>query len=451
MKIKLYRSATVGIISDNYKLLTDPWLTDGEYYGSWSHYPYFDLKKNLNEINSYNGIYISHIHPDHCSEKTLNQIRKTMPIFIHKYHSPFLKYKLEKYGFKVVEIENGKTFTLSKDLNITIYAADNCDPQICYKFTGCANFLEKGGSQQIDSLAVINNNKYSILNINDCPYDLSSNVLEEINKKFNKIDVLLSGYGGAGPYPQCFENFTLEEKEIEGRKKEINFLNQTIKYIKKINPSFYLLFAGTYTLTGHLSNLQNLRGVPNIDKAYDYIFQYIKKEPYLSKIKPIKINPETEFDISEEKTSATYQKLNIIDYKNYIKNILLPKKLDYENGEIADFDEIKELASLSHKRYLNKLEKLNIKLDTDILLEIFDKYIIIPFNKKRLDVINKDKFFEKNKYVIYKLNPNLLKKILNGPKYAHWNNAEIGSHIKFYRNPNIFDRKLYLSMSYFHA
>ena len=99
MKIKLYRSATVGIISDNYKLLTDPWLTDGEYYGSWSHYPYFDLKKNLNEINSYNGIYISHIHPDHCSEKTLNQIRKTMPIFIHKYHSPFLKYKLEKYGF----------------------------------------------------------------------------------------------------------------------------------------------------------------------------------------------------------------------------------------------------------------------------------------------------------------------------------------------------------------
>ena len=100
---------------------------------------------------------------------------------------------------------------------------------------------------------------------------------------------------------------------------------------------------------------------------------------------------------------------------------------------------------------MNKLEKLNVKLDTDILLEIFDKYIIIPFNKKRLDVINKDKFFEKNKYVIYKLNPNLLKKILNGPKYAHWNNAEIGSHIKFYRNPNVFDRKLHLSMSYFHA
>ena len=60
-------------------------------------------------------------------------------------------------------------------------------------------------------------------------------------------------------------------------------------------------------------------------------------------------------------------------------------------------------------------------------------------------------FLNKDKHVIYKLNPNLLKNILKGPKYAHWNNAEIGSHIRFYRNPNVFDRKLYLSMSYFHA
>ena len=53
MKIKLYRSATVGIISDNYKLLTDPWLTDGEYYGSWSHYPYFDLDKTNVKLSNY--------------------------------------------------------------------------------------------------------------------------------------------------------------------------------------------------------------------------------------------------------------------------------------------------------------------------------------------------------------------------------------------------------------
>ena len=45
MKIKLFRSATLGINTKDYNLLTDPWLTDGEYYGSWCHFPYYDLKK----------------------------------------------------------------------------------------------------------------------------------------------------------------------------------------------------------------------------------------------------------------------------------------------------------------------------------------------------------------------------------------------------------------------
>ena len=50
------------------KALTDPWLTEGEYYGSWYHYPPFE-DKNLASLE-YDFIYVSHIHPDHLSEKT---------------------------------------------------------------------------------------------------------------------------------------------------------------------------------------------------------------------------------------------------------------------------------------------------------------------------------------------------------------------------------------------
>ena len=71
MKVKLYRSATVGLESNKFKLLMDPWLVDGEYFGSWSHFPKYNIDSNLEEINSYDAIYISHIHPDHCSDKTL--------------------------------------------------------------------------------------------------------------------------------------------------------------------------------------------------------------------------------------------------------------------------------------------------------------------------------------------------------------------------------------------
>jgi hypothetical protein len=42
MKIKLYQSANVGIEIENFKTFLDVWLIDGEYYGFWFHFPYFE-------------------------------------------------------------------------------------------------------------------------------------------------------------------------------------------------------------------------------------------------------------------------------------------------------------------------------------------------------------------------------------------------------------------------
>ena len=179
MQLKLYRSATVGVNLKGFKILMDPWLTDGEYYGSWSHYPYFDLNGKLDEINSYNAIYISHIHPDHCSDETLKKINKNIPIYIHSYHTKFLKFKLERFGFKVIELENAKRTKLGENAYLNIFAADNCNPSLCYKFFGCADLNAKDGhSQQIDTLSVIDDGKNVLLNVNDCPIELAQSTFD---------------------------------------------------------------------------------------------------------------------------------------------------------------------------------------------------------------------------------------------------------------------------------
>ena len=245
MKIKLFRSATVGIILENYKILMDPWLTDGEYYGSWSHFPKFDLEKNLDEINSYNAIYISHIHPDHCSDETLKKIKKDIPVYIHSFHSKFLKFKIERAGFKVIELENNVRTEIAKNTFINVIAADNCDPKLCFKFTGCADFTANGQSQQIDTLSVIDDGKNSIMNINDCPYELATSTFKSLKKKYDKIDILLTGYGGAGPYPQCFDNLNMDEKQVAAKKKERQFLDQALNFINDLKQ---LLFAFCWNL-----------------------------------------------------------------------------------------------------------------------------------------------------------------------------------------------------------
>ncbi len=448
MKIKLFRSATVGIYSNGKSILVDPWLEDGEYMGSWSHFPKYDLNSNLNEINNFDAIYISHIHPDHSSDLTLKKISKNIPIYIHNYHAKFLKLKLERLGFKVIELNHGMRTKLFDNLYLSIYAADDCNPELCYKYFGCADLnSKKKNSIQIDTLSVIDNGKDVLVNTNDCSFELAEQVIEKIKKDYEKVDVLLHGYSGAGPYPQCFQNLNYEQKIYEGKKKENFFLEQGFNFIRKLKPKYHLPFAGTYMLTGKLTKLHRLRGVPLIDQAYLFFENKIKQVKNLN-TKPIKINYGGLFDVEICSELQEYKKINKEEYYYYLDNILSKKKLFYENDNFPEFDEVFSLANSAHVKFKEKKLFNNVKLDTDIYVSDFENYIKIPANDNQISHVSQ--IDNSKKFVCYSLDRRLLKKILEGPRYAHWNNAEIGSHITFNRNYNEYDRKLYNSMLFYH-
>ena len=107
MNITQYRSSTYILELEGKKILFDPWLVNGEYYGSWYQYPEYNLDQNLDKFKV-DYICITHIHPDHFSRKTLSRLNKEIPILILKYSLPFLKKNIERLGFNVIEIENGK-------------------------------------------------------------------------------------------------------------------------------------------------------------------------------------------------------------------------------------------------------------------------------------------------------------------------------------------------------
>ena len=144
MKLTYLTSASVIIEDQNVKILCDPWLVDGEFYGSWANYP--PLSFSPEEFNNVDYIYISHIHPDHCSIKTLNKMNKDIPILIHNYYSKFLKNNIERLGYKVIEIDHNKRTHLKNNLHINILAADNCNPELCHKYFGCSIVEKNFGS-----------------------------------------------------------------------------------------------------------------------------------------------------------------------------------------------------------------------------------------------------------------------------------------------------------------
>lgn len=447
MRLQYISSACVLIEDDDVKILCDPWLVDGAYLGSWFHYP--PLKFQPEQFNDVDFIYISHIHPDHFDPNTLNRMNKKIPIIINNYVSKFLKNNIEKLGFKVIELNHNTRVHLKNNLYINILAADACNPQLCAQFIGCAVMETTVGATQIDSMCVIDNGKEVVVNVNDCPWELANFSAKFIMNQYDHVDLLLTGYSGAGAYPQCFD-ITDDEKEQEMQNKKIKFLTHGENYVNLFKPKFFLPFAGRYTLGGKLTKFNKYRGNPELDEAYDYFSKSSKINHEKSQC--ILLNTGSFFDITTGNTSNSYAPIDLEEKQKYIDDVLSKIKFDYENDLVPNSEEILQLLPKSYDRFEKMRLTIGFISDTKILLELSnEKFISISCNGDGYDVIDTKEIEKLSKYMIFSLDKRLLKRALMGPKFAHWNNIELGSHIWHKKVPNNYERGLYYCLNFLHV
>ena len=448
MKLIYLSSASVIINHEKTNILCDPWLVDGEFYGSWFHYPSLNFKPE--DFNFVDYIYISHIHPDHLSMKTLSRMDKKIPIIILNYVDKFLKRNIERLGFNVIELEHNKRTHLKDNLYINILAAHYCNPELCSKLMGCSNVEKIFGATSLDSMSVIDNGKEVVVNTNDCPFEIAKFSADAIKEYYKNIDFLLVGYSGAGPYPQCFDMLTDQEKNDAAIKKKKQFFNQAESYVNLFQPKFFMPFAGRYTLGGKLADLNDQRGVPELEEAFDYFT--VSSNINQKKHKCIILNAQNKFDISTEKATAPYRKSNLREKINYIKNVLSTIKFDFENKPHVTLEQINRLLPKCYERFENRRKKINYNSDKVILLKIIeDKILVISCNGSGYKIIPEVEKKDFKNFLFIELDDRLLNLLLLGPKFAHWNNAEIGSHLRFYRYPDVFERAQYHCLCYFHS
>ena len=270
--------------------------------------------------------------------------------------------------------------------------------------------------------------------------------LDVLLKEHKKIDLLLVGYAGAGPYPQCFE-MDENEKMQAAKSKELQFLNFGIKFIEKIKPKYYMPFAGTYLLGGKLAQLNKYRGVPKLHEALDYFEKNL--EVYST---GFLLNPFEYFDLKNDKFSSIYKPYSKNEDEDYLEKIS-KHKFDYENDTFPDDNSIINLIPDSFKRFCIKKNEINFNSNTQLIIQISDAnsvFIDLTSNPS-YEIVSNLHIDTLERFVKISLDKRLLYRILKGPRFAHWNNAEIGSHLKFERKPNIFERGLYHSLCFFHS
>ena len=222
---------------------------------------------------------------------------------IHEFPEKYLKKNIQRLGFDVIELKNNVKTKLKNKIEITIIAADNCNPEICGKLFGCGTMNGDEGLGNVDTMAIFNNENETIVNTNDCPFEISEKTAKIVAKQYKKIDLLLVGYAGASSYPQCF-NFSEEKLHAQIKMKKNKRLNDTLNYLKIFQPKYFFPFAGKYTLAGKNSILNKNRGEPNLDYALDYLIENTDQ----NKTRCIALNSKESFDITTGTSTKKYQK-----------------------------------------------------------------------------------------------------------------------------------------------
>ena len=141
------------------------------------------------------------------------------------------------------------------------------------------------------------------------------------------------------------------------------------------------------------------------------------------------------FDIKKQKQLEKYKKININKMNNYIES-LKNKKYEYENDKIPETTKLINDVKIASEKLLERVNKFNIKLKSNVYIKIGDENIKIIKGQ------------DQNRELYCELDLKLLNRIIH--KKAHWNNAEIGTHISFRRIPNKMDPDVHTCMSFFH-
>ena len=396
------------------KILCDPWIVDGVYEGAWYHYP--PLKTTLSDIQNVDGIYVSHIHPDHYDERNFN-FPKDIPLIILNEGPNFLKKNLINKGYNnFIEVKDNQTIEF-KEFHLTLYKP----------FTGHI-YEESLIGNLIDSSLVLENDGVTAINFNDNQPD--ENACSFLKNKFKSIDLAMLNYNAAGPYPSCFDNLTTKEKISENQRILKRNFDRLCNIIPILQPKSVLPFAGAYIIGGKNYYKNEYLGTTTWDECADYLNENLK---FNSKVFCLRENQT--YDIKNQKQLEKYEKLDVNEMKQYIQS-LKDKKYEYENDHMPDIFELKENINLASTRFIDRVKRFNIQLKSNVYLKIKNEVVQIVKGK------------DASRHLYCDLDLRLLNRILH--KKAHWNSAQIGTHINFKRTPNKMEPDVHTCMSFFH-
>ncbi len=206
------------------RVVFDPWITGTAYLNQWHLFP---KAVDTSSVVNADLVLISHGHEDHLNEESLEQINRNVHIFFpFQWREGVVDY-LNHLGFsKITEAVSFRTYNFG-NIKITYLG------------------------YSLESVIVVESEGKVLVNINDA---LNSNhetavdfLLKAIKKRWPRIDYMLSGWSGAGYFPNKVHFKGKNDDEV-ARLREQYFANNFCRFTHYLQPEIAIPFAPGFVL-----------------------------------------------------------------------------------------------------------------------------------------------------------------------------------------------------------
>lgn len=422
MKVTYLCSAAVLIEHGGKRILCDPWLTDGAYYGSWYHFPPIDPSV-IESLKDVDAIYLSHIHPDHFDPATLAHFDKDTPIIICEYAEKYFLNNIKRLGFTdVLEVPNRRSVEFAPDFEMEIMAGDDNNP-VSFATNYQTRAIPGNLTRQIDSMAIFRAGREVLINSNDVPVGLIRVAFPYIIQKYGEITCLLVSYAGAGPYPQSYD-FDKDTMAANAAGAAIQYLGGTAQYIQLLRPTYYIPFAGQYVLGGKEAWKNQFKGTLELDELAQHLEPIVKNQSAHSKM--VVLDHNGSLDLSSGLVNGAFSGTDFKARKAYINDALAKIPLTYEKEPEPTDEWIAERIPVAYANMVRKQKEFHYYNPWTVYLELGGgQYWRIPFDLSGPKLVGLDEV--KGPGMVATMDRRLLGLMLR--RGANWNNAEVGSHI----------------------
>ncbi len=260
MKIEYICHACLLIETEDLRIATDPWLGGATYCGQWHLFP---KPVNGEKLQDIDAIFISHGHEDHLNEGTLQTLPKTAEVFYPYSFFGGAKEYIESLGFTdVKECITFKKYQVSEKTAVTFIINSH------------------------DSLMVIESGGKVLINVNDALHSSPEKVIDfyidEIKAKWQKIDYIFCGFGGASYFPNAMHLEGKDDWEISLVREQL-FAHNFCRVVAGLKPKIAVPFAADFCLLDDEQRWINEARFPR-SKMADYYRKHFGSNDYQPKI-----------------------------------------------------------------------------------------------------------------------------------------------------------------------